>query len=107
MEAVSTATAGAFAEVTPGHGGPAVDAIRAGDAVMAEDGVLGRVEWLVASEARTPAYLVVRAGRLLRRRYPVVPVSLVAGFDSRQRLVELRGRCEAIRRLSETVPLAL
>lgn len=104
---MSAATATAVDKATPAHGDSAVDAIRTGDAVMAEDGPLGRVEWLVASEARTPAYLVVRAGRMLRRRYPVVPVSYITGVDSRRGLVELRGRCDAIRRLPETLPLAL
>ena len=86
---------------------PAVASIREDDAVVAEDGVLGCVDRLVHTEARTPAYLVVRAGRTLRRRYPVIPVSLVTGVDSRRRLVMLRGRCEAISRLPETLPLVL
>jgi hypothetical protein len=81
--------------------------ISEGDAVMAEDGDLGWVDRLVRSEDHTPAYLVVRAGRTLRRRYPVVPVSLVSGVDSRRRLVRLHGRCETIGRLPETLPLVL
>lgn len=81
--------------------------IHEGDAVAAEDGILGHVDRLVRSDARTPAYLVVRAGRALRRRYPVVPVSLVTGVDSRRRLVELRGSRETIARLPETLPLVL
>lgn len=84
---------------------PAVAAIHEGDAVVAEDGVLGRVDRLVRSDAPAPAYLVVRAGRALRRRYPVVPVSLVTDVDSRRRLVRLRGRCETLGRLPETLPL--
>lgn len=86
---------------------PAVAAIREGDAVMAEDGVLGRVERLLRSEGRVPAYLVVRTGRTLLRRYPVVPASLVTGVDSGRRTVELRGRRETIGRLPETLPLLL
>jgi hypothetical protein len=86
---------------------PALAAIREGDSVMAEDGVLGRVDRLLGYEARAPAYLVVCAGRLLRRRYPVVPVSLVTAVDPRRRLVELRGRCETIGRLPEALPLLL
>lgn len=86
---------------------PSVAAIREGDAVVAEDGVLGRVDRLVRSEAHTPVYLVVRAGRMLRRRYPVVPVSLVTGVDSRRRLVRLHGRCKTISRLPEALPLVL
>lgn len=87
--------------------GRGLAAIREGDAVVAEDGVLGRVDRLVRSEARTPAYLVVRAGRALKRRYPVVPVFLVTGVDSRRRLVEVRGSREAICRFPETLPLVL
>jgi hypothetical protein len=88
-------------------GGPAVATIREGDAVMAEDGVLGRVERLVQSDPHTPAFLVVRAGRVLRRRYPVVPVSFVTVVDPGRRLVWLRGRCGTIGRMSETLPLVL
>ena len=87
--------------------GPTAAGIREGDAVMAEDGVLGCVDRLVGSEAETPAYLVVRVGRTLRRRYPVVPVSLVIRVDTRRRLVRLRGRGEAIVRMPETLPLVL
>jgi hypothetical protein len=80
-------------------------AIHEGDVVVAEDGVFGRVDLLVRSDAPAPAYLVVRAGRALRRRYPVVPVSLVTDVDSRRRLVRLRGQCETLGRLPETLPL--
>lgn len=83
---------------------PAVAAIREGDAVVAEDGVLGRVDRLLGSDARTPVYLVVCAGRALRRRYPVVHVSLITEVDSRRRLVQLRGRRETIGRLPEALP---
>jgi hypothetical protein len=86
---------------------PVVAAIREGDAVLAEDGFLGRVDRLLRSERRVPAYLVVRTRRTLRRRYPVVPVSLVADVNSRRRRVELHGTCETIGRLSETLPLVL
>jgi hypothetical protein len=82
-----------------------VGGIREGDAVVAEDGVLGEVDRLIRSEARTPEYLVVRIGPALRRKYPVVPVSLVTGVESRRRLVRIRGRREAIRRFPETPPL--
>jgi hypothetical protein len=87
--------------------GRAVAAIREGDTVVAEDGVLGQIDGLVGPDACEHAYLVVRAGRALVRRYPVVPVALVTGVDSRRRLVRLRGRCEALRRLPETLPIVL
>jgi len=86
---------------------PRVAEIREGDVVAAEDGILGRVERLVRSDDHVPVYLVVCVGRTLRRSYPVVPVSLVMAVDPRRRLLKLRGRCEAIGRLPETLPLVL
>lgn len=85
---------------------PALARIHEGDSVVAEDGPLGRVDGLVRSEADVPLYLIVRVGRL-RRRYPVVPASLVAAVDSRRRLVELGGQRATIARLPETLPSVL
>jgi hypothetical protein len=85
----------------------AVTAIREGDAVLAEDGMVGRIDRLILSETHVPVYLVVRAGRTLRRRYPVVSVSLVTAVDASRSLVRLRGRCRQIGRLPETLPLLL
>jgi hypothetical protein len=93
-------------EATFGHR-PAAASITEGDAVVADDGVLGRVERLLSLEARAPVYLVVRIGRGLRRRYPIVPVSLVEGVDTRRRLVRLRGKRKSIGRMPETLPLVL
>jgi len=103
---VSTSTTAAVGHVAP-ELGPVLGTVREGDTVTAEDGCLGHVERLVRTEAHTPAYLVVRAGRTLRRKYPVVPVSLIARVDPRRRLVELRGRRDTIRRLPETLPFVL
>lgn len=81
--------------------------VRAGDTVVADDGVLGLVDRVVRSEASTPVYLIVSVGRILRRRYPVVPSSLVTDVDRRRRLVRIRGRRGTIGRLPETLPLVL
>lgn len=78
-----------------------------GDAVIAEDGALGQVDRLLRSEDHAPVYLIVRVGRALRRRYPVIPVSLITDVDSRRRRVRLRGRRTTIARLPETLPLVL
>lgn len=86
---------------------PTVAEIRVGDTVVAQDGVLGCVDRVVRSEASTPVYLVVTVGRILRRKYPVVPLSLITGVDRSRRLVRIRGRCGTIRRLPETLPLVL
>jgi hypothetical protein len=82
-------------------------AIREGDSVVAEDGILGDIEAVVLSERRVPLFMIVRAGSLLRPRYPVVPVSLVTGVDAARRMVEVRGRLAAMRRMPETLPLVL
>jgi hypothetical protein len=104
---METATAIRREHASARPGGPAVATIREGDAVVAEDGVLGRVDRLVGSDTRAHGFLVVRAGRAFSRRYPVVPIALVTNVDSRRRLVRLRGRCEALGRLPETLPLVL
>jgi hypothetical protein len=80
-------------------------AIREGDAVTAEDGVVGRVDRLIGSEDESVVYLVVRTRRALRHRYPVVPAAVVTDVDRRRRVVRLRGRCKTIGRLPETLPL--
>jgi hypothetical protein len=85
--------------------GPA--AIREGDSVVAEDGILGDIDAVVLSERRVPVFMIVRAGSLLRPRYPVVPVSLVTGVDAARRMVKVRGRLAAMRRMPETLPLVL
>jgi hypothetical protein len=82
-------------------------AIREGDSVVAEDGILGDIEAIVLSERRVPLFMIVRAGSLLRPRYPVVPVSLVTGVDAARRMVDVRGQLAAMRRMPETIPLVL
>lgn len=78
-----------------------------GDTVVAEDGALGRVEHIIRSETRAPVYLVVSAGRLLRRRYPIVPWSLVTTVDPFGRRVHIHGRRRRLGHLPETVPIVL
>jgi hypothetical protein len=81
--------------------------IEVGDAVLASDGRLGRIDRVVRSEARTPVYLVVSVGGSVRRRYPVIPCTLVEAVDRRRRRVRILGRRGALRRLPETLPLVL
>lgn len=81
--------------------------VQAGDAVVATDGLLGRVERVVSSESRAPVYLVVSVGRAVRRRYPVVPCTLVEAVDPRRRSIRVLGRRRTLRRLPETLPLVL
>jgi len=80
---------------------------RVGDVVLSQDGPLGRVESVIRSESQTTAYLVVATGRWPRRRYPVIPSSLVATVDRRRGNVLLRGRRRALARLPETAPIVL
>jgi len=79
---------------------------RVGDAVLAEDGEVGRVATIVRSERKVPLYIVIATGRFLRRRHPVLPCSLVEGVDRAQRRVYVSGRRARLCRLSESVPIA-
>lgn len=81
--------------------------VQAGDAVVASDGRLGRVERVIRSESRAPVYLVVSVGRAVRRRYPVLPFTLVEAVDWRRRSVRVLGRRRTLQRLPETLPLVL
>jgi hypothetical protein len=80
---------------------------RVGDTVLAQDGDLGQIERIIRSETSKPIYVVVAARRVVWRRYPVVPWSLVTGVDRSRRRVHVRGRRGTIRRLSETLPLVV
>ena len=82
-----------------------IAAAREGDAVIAQNGSLGRIERIVRPEPQGAVYLVVAAGRMLRRRYPVLSGSLVTTVDSSRRRVHVRGRRELLERLPETLPL--
>lgn len=88
------------------HSGRPAEA-RVGDTVLAQDGALGRVDWIIRTEASAPAYLVVSVRRSLRRKYPIVPWSLVTGIDRSRRCVHLRGRRGTLRQLPESLPLVL
>jgi hypothetical protein len=80
---------------------------RAGDAVLCDDGIVGAVEETLQTEAGVPAYVIVRVGGRLRRRYPVVPWSFVSAVDGAHRVLTIRGRSEFLRSLSETLPIVL
>jgi hypothetical protein len=101
---------GTLATRLPTRGVPprsGAEAIRAGDAVVADDGELGRVAGIIHSEDLSPVYVVVRARKRLRRRYPVIPVSFVAGLDSAGRIVRMRGGRDALCRMPESLPLVI
>lgn len=89
------------------RGEPAIAEARIGDTVVAEDGTLGEIERLIRTEAKTPAYVVIAVRRVVGRRYPVMPWSLVTGVDRSQRRVHVRGRRRNLSRLSETLPLVV
>lgn len=78
---------------------------REGDVVVAQDGSLGRIERIVRPDPQGAVYLVVSAGRLLRRRYPVLSDALVTTVEPSRRRVHVRGRRERLERLPETLPL--
>ena len=80
---------------------------RVGDTVVAADGVLGHVDRIIRSETTAPVYLVVVAGGLLRRRYPVIPFALVRGVDRTLRCVSIEGHRQRLGRFSESVPIVL
>jgi len=81
--------------------------VRVGDKVVADDGTLGHVDQVILAESEEPAYLVVAAGRRMRRRYPVVPSTLVTKVDRARRCVHVRGVRRCIGRLSEQLPLVV
>lgn len=80
---------------------------RVGDTVVAADGALGRVDRVISLESSTPVFLVVAVGRLVRRRYPVLPWSLVRAVDRARRRVYVDGHGSSLARLSESVPIVL
>lgn len=84
-----------------------LEVVRVGDTVIAEDGTLGHVDRIIRAESRTPVYLVVAAGRSIRRRYPLVPTCLVTGVDRARRAVHVRGRRRSMRSLPEHLPIVV
>lgn len=84
-----------------------LEQVRVGDAVLADDGELGRVDRIIRAESRAPVYLVVAAGRTLLRRYPIVPAGLVTRVDRTRECVHVRGRRRSMRSLSEHLPIVL
>jgi hypothetical protein len=87
------------------HEPPPAKDPRVGDTVLAEDGVLGRVDRIIRYETEDPVYLVVSSRSRMRRRYPVIPSAFVAGIDRSQRRVYMRGLRARLERLSESLPL--
>lgn len=75
--------------------------------VVADDGPVGQIE--IALEAPDPGtdYVVVRARGRLLGRHPVVSSHLVCAVDRARHLVYVRGTRRQIRRLPESLPLAI
>jgi hypothetical protein len=92
----------------PDHAeGRALRACRGFD-VLASDGPVGTVERVLLPPGRLdPDYLVVRTGRRLRRRFPVVTASFVRDVDARRRVVYVSGWASEIASLPEELPLAV
>lgn len=84
-----------------------IHAARKGDQVVAEDGPLGQVDRIVRSEGSGPGYVVVSAGPMLRRRYPVLHCTLVTRVDRRTGKLYVRGQRGSLERLSESLPLVI
>jgi hypothetical protein len=84
-----------------------LEEVRVGDAVIAEDGALGRVDRVVRAESQAPAYLVVAARRTLLRRYPVVPAGLVTYVDRSRKCIHVRGRKRSVSSLPEYLPIVV
>jgi len=91
---------------TPRRAKRAVEA-RVGDIVYADDGALGTVDRVITAESSTPVLLVVAVGRMVRRRYPVIPWSLVSAVDRSRRRVYVEGRGGSLARLPETLPIVV
>ena len=76
-----------------------------GDTVVADDGFVGQVEQILLSENATPQFVVVSVRDRLRRRHPVVPLSLLARVDRLRDVIHVRGGRNSIKRLPEALPL--
>jgi hypothetical protein len=77
-----------------------------GDAVVARDGWVGRVERVVRTEQGVPHHLVVSVGRLLRR-HPVIHCDLVTRVDRDRGMVRVRGDRDTIAALPEAMPIVI
>ncbi len=78
-----------------------------GDAVVAEDGYLGRVDEVVLTADGSLAYIVVSVGPFWRRRRPVVSSALVASVARQGSHVLVRGGRAVLKRLPEALPIVI
>jgi hypothetical protein len=78
-----------------------------GDTVVAEDGAVGHVDRIIRAESRMPVFMVVASRRRVRRRYPVIPSSLVTRVDRRGRRVHVRGLRRSLGTLPEHLPIVV
>lgn len=86
---------------------PQVDQPQVGDTVVARDGALGEIESVVRTETQDPVYVIVTVRKVVGRRHPVVPWSLVSRVDRSRRRVHVQGRRRVVSRLPETLPLVI
>lgn len=77
-----------------------------GDAVVALDGEVGRIERVVRTEQGVPHHVVLTIGRLLRR-HPVVPCDLITRVDRDRGVVRVRGDRRTIAALPEAIPIVI
>jgi hypothetical protein len=75
--------------------------------VIADDGPAGVVETpLFPPDADEPDYLVVRAGRRLVPRFPIVSVALIERVDVERGRVHVAASASAVKDLPERLPIA-
>jgi hypothetical protein len=78
-----------------------------GDTVIAEDGAVGHIDRIIRTESRAPMFMIVASRRRIRRRYPVIPSSLVTRVDRSRRRVHVRGHRRSVGTLPEHLPIVV